>query len=78
MWAEHEDPNKQSELFFLQSEIFLQCFPDYQFKWKVLTRDPEYMKKRKILEALLIKSISISLNEQLATELLVLFGNGVT
>ena len=72
-WAEHEDPNKQSE-----PAIHVKSFPDHQFEWKVLTRAPEYMRKRKILEAFLIKSISPSLNEQLDTELLLLFENGVT
>ena len=38
----------------------------------------EYTRKRKILEALYIKSINPSLNEQLDTELLGLFRNGVT
>ena len=43
-----------------------------------MTRAPKYKRKRKILRALLIKCISFSLNEQLDTELLVLFRNGVT
>ena len=43
-----------------------------------MTRAPKNMRKRKILEALLIKCINSSLNEQLDTELLVLFRNGVT
>ena len=47
-------------------------------EWKVLTRAPEYTRKRKILEVLLIKSINPTLNEQLDTELLVHFRNGVT
>ena len=72
-WAEHEDPNKQSE-----PGKHLKYFPDHQFEWKVLTRAPEYTRKRKILEAFLIKSINPFLNEQLDTELLVLFRNGVT
>ena len=42
-----------------------------------MTRAPEYMRKRNILGAFLIKSISLSLNEQLDTEL-VLFRNVVT
>ena len=70
--AEHEDPNKQSE-----PAKHLKHFPDHQFEWKVLTRVPEYTRKRKTLEALLIKSTNPFLNEQLDTELLVLFRNGV-
>ena len=73
IWAEHEDPNKQSE-----PAKHLKYFPDHQFEWKVLNRDPEYTRKRKILDAFLIKSINLSLNEQVDTKLLVLFRNGVT
>ena len=36
-WAEHEEPNKQSE-----PVKHLKYFPDHQFEWKVLTRAPEY------------------------------------
>ena len=72
-WAEHEDPKKQSE-----PAKHLKYFPDHQFAWKVLTRAPECTKKKKILEAFLIKSINSFLNEQLDTELLVLFRIGVT
>ena len=71
-WAEHEDPNKQSE-----PAKHLKYFPDHQCEWKVLTSAPEYMRKRKMLEAFLIKCISPPLNEQLDTELLVLFRNSV-
>ena len=72
-WAEHEDPNKQSE-----PAKHFKYFPDHQLEWKVLIRDSQYMMKRKTLEGFLIKSISPSLNEQLDTELLALFRNGVT
>ena len=71
-WGEHEDPYNQCE------PPSLKYFPDHQFEWKVLTKALEYMRKRKILQASLIKSISLSLNKQLDTELLVLFKNGVT
>ena len=73
IWAEHEDPNKQSE-----PAKHLKYFPDHQFEWKVLTRAPENTRKRKILEVFLIESINLSLNEQLDTELSDLFRNGVT
>ena len=56
----------------------LEYFPDHQFEWKLLTKAPEYKRKRKTLEAFLLKSINPFLNEQLNTELLVLFRNGVT
>ena len=71
-WAEHEDANKQSE-----PAKHLKYFPDHQFEWKMLTRAPEYTRKRKILEAFLIKCINPSFSEQLDTELLDLFRNGV-
>ena len=41
-WAEHKDPNKRSE-----PAKHLKYFLDQQFEWKVLTRAPEYTKKRK-------------------------------
>ena len=72
-WAEHEDPNKQWE-----PAKHLRYFRDHQFEWKVLTSPPEYRKKRKILEAFLIKSINPSLNVQLHKHLLFLFRNCVT
>ena len=72
-WAEYEDPNKLSE-----PAKHLKYFPEHQFEWNVLNRVPVYTRKKKILEAFLIKSIDPSLNEQLDTELLVLFRNGVT
>ena len=56
----------------------LKYFPDYQFEWKLLTRAPEYTRKRKNLEVFLIKCTSPSLNEQSNTELIVLFRKGVT
>ena len=63
-WAQHEDANKQ-----FQPAEHLKYFPDHNFEWKVLTRTLEYKKKRKTLEAFLIKSINLSLNKQLDTEL---------
>ena len=72
-WAEHEDQNKQ-----LEPAKHLKYFPDHEFEWKVLTRAPEYTRKRKLLEAFLIKWINPSLNDQLDTELLVFFRSGVT
>ena len=72
-WADYEDPNKQ-----LETAKYLKYFPDNRFELEVLTRFPEYTRRRKILEAFLIKSINPSLNESLDLELLVLFRNGVT
>ena len=52
-WAEHENSNKQ-----LEPARHLKYFPDHQLESKVLTRAPEYTRKRKIFEAFLIKSIN--------------------
>ena len=52
-----KDPNKQ-----LEPAKHLKYFPDHQFEWKVMTRAPEYTRKKKMLEAFLIKSIDPFLN----------------
>ena len=57
-WTEHEDPNKQSE-----TAKHFKYFLEHHCEWKVLTRALEHMRKRKILEAFLIKSTSPTLNE---------------
>ena len=59
-WAEHEDPNKQ-----LEPARHLKYLPDHQCEWKVLSRAPEYTRKKKISQAFSIKSTKPSLNEQL-------------
>ena len=62
-----------------QSQIIklLKYFFDHQFEWNVLPRAPKYMRKGKVLKALLIKSINLSF-EQVDTEPLVFVRNGVT
>ena len=72
-WAKHEDPNKQSEL-----AKHLKYIRDYQFEWKVPTKAPEYTGEKESFRRIFIKSLNPSLNEQLDTELLVLFSNDVT
>ena len=72
-WAEHEDPNKQSE-----PAKHLKYFLDHQYEWKVLIRALKYTRQIKILEVFLIKSINPSHNEQLDTDILFPFRNGVT
>ena len=42
----------KTQISNLKQAEHLKKFPDHQFEWKVLTRAPEYMRKRKILEAL--------------------------
>ena len=56
----------------------LKYFRDHQFEWKGRTRAPKYTKKRKNLKALLNRYVNPSLNEQLNTEVLVLFRNCMT
>ena len=68
-----KDPNNESK-----PVKPLKCFPDYQFDQKVLTRAPEYARKRTVLEVLLIESLNSSLNEQFDPELSVIFRNGAT
>ena len=66
--AKHEDPNNQSK-----PAKDLKSFSDYPLEWS-----SEYTRKRTILELFLNESLNSSRNEQLDTELLVLFKNGVT
>ena len=72
-WAEHEDPNKQSE-----PAKHLKYFPDHQFEWKVLIRALWIHEKKETFRGVLIKSVNPSINAQLDTELLDLFRNDVT
>ena len=72
-WDEHNDVNKNSEL-----AMHLARNNEHEFSWYVLARAPENSLKRGILEAIFIKLILPSLNEQLANYVLMLFRNGVT
>ena len=49
-----------------------------EFSWYVLIRAPKNTRKKRILEAYLIKSINPSLNEKLDKDVLMLFRISVT
>ena len=70
---EHQQPNGKSE----PSE-HLKNNPGHQFDWMILSRAPSHRLKRKILEVCFIKQLNPSLNDQLDSEILTLFGHGVT
>ena len=51
---------------------------NHDFKWSILSLAPKVSFKRKILEAYFIKTLNPILNNQLNSDILTLFGNGVT
>ena len=72
-WREHENLNKDSE-----PAKHLREFPDHSFEWKVIMNAPIKTRIRKNLEASIIAFKRPSLNDQLDSNKLVLFRNGVT
>ena len=70
---EHEQPNDKSE-----PSKHLKNNPGHKFDWIILSRAPSHRLKQKILEADFIKQLNPSLNDQLASEILILFKHGVT
>ena len=72
-WNEHDDPRNDSE-----PAKHLREFPDHHFQWKVIMNAPSNRQKRKNLEAALIALKRPSLNDQLDSNKLILFRNGVT
>ena len=70
---EHEKPNGKSE-----PPKHLENNPGHKFYWMVLSRAPSHCLKRKILEAYFIRELNPSLNDQLDSEILILFRHGVT
>ena len=51
---------------------------NHEFKWSILSWAPKASFKKKILEAYFIKTLNSILNNQLNSEILTLFRNGVT
>ena len=51
---------------------------NHEFKWSILSLAPKISFKRKILEAYIIKTLNLILNNQLNGDILTLFRNGVT
>ena len=52
--------------------------PIHEFEWSTLTRASPFLKKRKILEGLIIAKWKPTLNEQVIHHKLLLFRNGIT
>lgn len=71
-WAEHNNPKRCSE-----PAKHLNRNPGHKFDWKILCRAPKIDKDRKNLEACIIALKKPSLNNQLETNTLVLFRNGI-
>ena len=73
-WNEHEsDRDKNSECANHLNEN-----DKHEFKWCILSLAPKVSFKRKILEAYFIKTLNPTLNNQLNSDILTLFRNGVT
>ena len=70
---EHEQPNGK-----LEPSEHLKNNPGHKWYWMILLRAPSHRLKRKILEAYFIKQLKPSLNDQLDSEILILFRHGVT
>ena len=73
-WNEHENgTDKNSECAKHLNEN-----DNHEFKWSILSLAPKISFKRKILEAYFIKTLNPILNNQLNSDILTLFRNGVT
>ena len=70
---EHEQPNGKSE-----PSKHLKNNPGHKFDRMILSRALSHRLKRKILEAYFIKQLNPSINDQLDSEILILFRHGVT
>ena len=72
-WNEHESgTDKNSEC-----AQHLNKNDNHEFKWSILSLAPKISFKRKILEAYFIKTLNPVLNNQLNSDILTLFKNGV-
>ena len=70
---EQEQPNSKSE-----SSKHLKNNPGHKFDWMILSRAPSHRLKWKILGANFIKQLNSFINDQLDSEILILFIYGVT
>ena len=72
-WAEHNNIKMKSEPAKHLAEN-----NNHSFQWKVLISAPKNTRTRKNLEAYLIALMKPTLNEQVESNVLILFRNGVT
>ena len=72
-WNEHEDKNCKSE-----PAKHLKENPTHRVRWNIISKAPENSRKCRVLEAYFIKTICLTLNEQLDNDILTLFRNGIT
>ena len=72
-WNEHEDKSTKTE-----PAKHLKENRTHKFKWATINKVSENFRKRRVLEASLIKTICPTLNEQLDNDILTLFRNGIT
>ncbi len=72
-WQEHENIKLNSE-----PAKHLRKFPNHKFTWKIISNAPEKTNLRKNIEASIIAIRKPSLNDQLDSNRLILFRNGVT
>ena len=70
---EHNTPNDKSNPM-----KHLRDNTDHSFTWKVICNAPNRKLARKILEAYYIATMKPSLNDQINSDLLHLFKNGIT
>ena len=72
-WMEHNTPNdKSNPAKHLTDHI------DHSFTWKIICNAPKRKLAPKILEAYFIGTMKTSLNDQINSDLLHLFRNGIT
>ena len=72
-WNKHVDKNSKSK-----TAKHLKENPTQTFIWTIISKAPDNFRKRRVLEAYFIKTICPTLNEQLDSDILTLFGNGIT
>ena len=72
-WGEHNNPTHDSEpAKHLSNNIH------HSYNWSILANASKYTRTRKNLEALYIALLRPSLNDQLKSNKLLLFRNGIT
>ena len=70
---EHKEKNSKSE----PGEHFKEN-PTHKFTWTIISKAHENYCKRRVLEVYFIKTICLTLNEQLDNDILILSGNSIT